>query len=859
MHGAGGRAPHVVAVAARRASASALADSLTGVGAKVFACTVAEAVTRAGALVDRVASGALVLGDDAEVVDAAPLLSVASARGVAVVWCGAEGADLPPGAIVARARALEPAFVGLVGAVRGGADGALASLSIRSPAGRRQPRAGSTRTPFVDGARQRLALSAEEVARLAALARDAFSLAELVVPGAAEALEVTELVVEPGADRLVAHARVGDVFVDVELDEEHAGEGPLEVAATLSRSTVTCRYTRGGASLSRVAPLSRGDVQVAPDALTARALRHALARRGAPGPSPVSVEGLARAGASARRAIEGYAARVAERPVELVLVHVPRFRNVLDELELPSLAAARLAAFCRGHGFRTAVVDLEATHGGDDLSCFTDDARVDAWLSGGDDPAIDAALERLGSQLDGPLADVAARGRRAVVGLSIVDYFGHFQANVAACLARRTKTRTSSVTVLGGERDQVDGDRALGAPGTFDYVVDGDGEVPLLGLLHLVAYDDRPASVIPGVWSRAGAGLVKNKLLRSHLNAMPRPDFDDVDLALYRRRPPAELVARLRADGLVGDEAVEPFAYLPYAFVKGCTAKCEFCSAKEWLDVQSPEKSADELQALSARHGVRDFVFLNNLVNVSPRLLERFCRRLIDDRAGLQWTDSCRPTGISRELASTMREAGCLLLNYGAESGSDKILAAMKKGLQSRDIVETLRATHAAGIVNRVNFIAGYFHETPDDVDLTIRLVESLAEEIDVIGCFQGFYLFPGMGVDEAAAGIRVRPGLDRLRSGQTTLAYDELGGLPWEEKRDVIDASRSRILAAMEGAGIRTLDKLNEHGLFWMSRRFDKATVTRYLLDAPPSPPEPRPNQAPLLPGGRRGRVELA
>jgi radical SAM superfamily enzyme YgiQ (UPF0313 family) len=59
-----------------------------------------------------------------------------------------------------------------------------------------------------------------------------------------------------------------------------------------------------------------------------------------------------------------------------------------------------------------------------------------------------------------------------------------------------------------------------------------------------------------------------------------------------------------------------------------------------------------------------------------------------------------------------MRESGCLLLNYGAESGSDKILTLMKKGLLSRDIVETLRNTHRARIINRVNFIAGYLHET---------------------------------------------------------------------------------------------------------------------------------------------------
>ena len=539
-----------------------------------------------------------------------------------------------------------------------------------------------------------------------------------------------------------------------------------------------------------------------------------------------------------------------------MLVHVPRYRNSYDELELPSLATARLAAFARGHGFVIRAIDLQILHGLDALEDFAQDEKVLAWLEGHDVPEMAFAVEKLWQFFGPDLLNAKQSGRRVFVGFSVIDYFGHFQMNIATCLARLVKTNTGFPTALGGERDQVDGDRALDVRNTFDYVVDGDGEIPLLGLLHLEAYRDRRAADIPGVWSRSGQTIVKNKLVRSHLDAMPRPDFDDVDLEQYLGKPTIELLDALTTAGFYHGEPIEPFAYLPYAFIKGCTAKCEFCSAKEWLDMQSPEKSVDELLAFGARYGVRDFMCLNNLVNPSPRLLERFCRRLVDSNANIQWTDSCRPTSISEELASLMRASGCLLLNYGAESGSDKILQSMKKGLASQDIVDTLRNTHRAGIINRVNFIAGYFHETEADVDATIRLVETLSDEIDIVGCFQGFYLFPGMGVDDEKARIVLRPGIDRLKTGQTTLAYDEMGGMRWEDKRDMIDAARNRILTRMHELCIRTLDKINEYDLFWMSRRYDKATVTRFLLELPRKPVV-RPNQAALPPGGQRGVVD--
>ncbi|MRG92847.1 B12-binding domain-containing radical SAM protein [Polyangium spumosum] len=864
----GKRQALLVAVAGKPESVPRVVSPLSRLAraAKIVPTTAAEVLRRAPDLVAKLGAegGCLVLGEDVpEDVARALVAAARSGRGAARIVAPAALAQAlsdtaSADVIDAGALVLEPMFLALVEEARRASMGALVGLFVRSPAGRRVRRAASTRTPFLDGARLSFVLSEDVLARITRLAAGPFALAEQVVPGASRALEVTEVVAQGGADRIVCHARVGEVVVEVDLDEEMQGEGPLEVEAVMRRGSLVCRWSKQGASLTRKAPLRDGPVRldVVPSPLEV-ATRHALAApRSADVPSPASLAGAEASVTAARASLERYATRGANRPLEMVLVHVPRYRNSYDELELPSLAAARLAAFTRGHGFLTRIFDLQIAHADDPLDCFTDDAAVDGWLAGAESPRVAAAAERMWDSFGPELVRAAESGRRALVGFSIVDYFGHFQMNIAASLARLVKERTGFPTVLGGERDQVDGDRALATPNTFDYVVDGDGEVPLLGLLHLEAYRDRRAADIPGVWSREGESVTKNKLIRSHLNAMPRPDFDDVPFELYRGKPTERLLAALARDGLYQGEPIEPFAYLPYGFVKGCTAKCEFCSAKEWLDVQSPEKTADELMALAERYGVRDFMFLNNLVNVSPRLLERLCRRLVDAKAGLQWTDSCRPTDISAELAALMRESGCLLLNYGAESGSDKILELMKKGLLARDIVETLRSTHRAGIINRVNFIAGYFHETTEDVDATIHLVETLAEEIDIVGCFQGFYLFPGMGVDPEKAGIVLRPAFDRLKTGQVTLAYDEIGGLKWEDKRDVIDASRNRILVRMEELGIRTLDKINEYDLFWMSRRYDKATVTKYLLEVPPRPVGRR-NQAPVAPGGQRGRVD--
>ncbi len=861
----GKRQSIVVTVAADNASAKALSAFLSPLGpsALIVPTTIADALLRAPALAARLQgkAGCIVLGDDISAGDVRTLVATMAPSNVRVVLAPGiasafrDSNDAYPYVIDAGARTLDPHFLFLRAETLRQSMGQVVGIAIRSPAGRRIPRPASTRNPFAPHNHIDFALADATKQRFGIWARDAFALLDSIHPGASSQLEITEWVDSPKAERLVCHAFLGnDLYVEMELDAEMQGEGPLEIEVIMRRGSLVCRWGKTQASLTRKAMLRDGPIFLdeVPSPIEI-AVRHALANTKTADPSSASIGALTAQRSAVESTITRYGKRTANRPIELLLVHIPRYRNSYDELELPSLATARLVAFARGHGFVTRVVDLQILHGQDPLEVFTDDEMVRGWLDGKNVPVITEALDKLWSAFGPDLLKAKESQRRVFVGFSIVDYFGHFQMNIATCLARLVKTKIGFPTVLGGERDQVDGDRALDTPETFDYVVDGDGEIPLLGLLHLEAYQDRRAIDIPGVWSRHGDTVTRNKLLRSHLNAMPRPDFDDVDLRQYLGKPTTELLEALTAAGLYNGENIEPFAYLPYGFVKGCTAKCEFCSAKEWLDIQSPEKSVDELMAYTEKYGVRDFMFLNNLVNPSPRLLEKFCQRLVDSKADIQWTDSCRPTDISAELALLMRASGCLLLNYGAESGSDKILELMKKGLVSKDIVDTLRNTHRAGIINRVNFIAGYFHETEEDVNATIGLVETLAEEIDIVGCFQGFYLFPGMGVDAADAGIVLRPGLDRLKTGQATLAYDEIDGMKWEQKRDMIDASRNRILGRMADLHIRTLDKINEYDLFWLSRRFDKATVTRFLLQVPRRPVGRR-NQAALLPGGQRG-----
>lgn len=526
------------------------------------------------------------------------------------------------------------------------------------------------------------------------------------------------------------------------------------------------------------------------------------------------------------------AARDLEGP-PLLLVKPPRHRGPYDTVTLAPLGLARLQAYARARGIPTRVVDLDALDLFDEgarLAPVADDARVEAWLGGGPDAAIEASVA---SWVDAIAVPPAA----PLVGLSVGDVYRRLHTNLSLVIARGLKARHGDAlrVVVGGDLEAIRPEVLARFERAVDWVAFGDGEALLVELWRGLRDRDRPLDGIAGLWHVDEGGSPTRARARVPFAERPPPDFDGVPMRAYRRGPSAALRALLAEDEpealarLGGD-----LLYLPYYAVSGCNAACVFCNWHRDLDVQDPKRAARELAALSDRHETECFYLLDPTLNLSRRFLSGFVDALLQTGRRLSWTDSARAHRIDADLARGMSEAGCVMLSFGVESGSDAVLARMKKGFTAAEAGEALEATHAAGILNRVNLIAGFFHERDEDVDATLGFLERHHHAIDVIGCFQGFYLFPGMGIDAEAMGVRLREDHDVLPLGQRTLTYDEVGGPTWPEKRRRIAESHARVAARLDALGVFRRDTIDEHDLFFLARLFpDKARRKRFLIES--------------------------
>jgi radical SAM superfamily enzyme YgiQ (UPF0313 family) len=142
------------------------------------------------------------------------------------------------------------------------------------------------------------------------------------------------------------------------------------------------------------------------------------------------------------------------------------------------------------------------------------------------------------------------------------------------------------------------------------------------------------------------------------------------------------------------------------------------------------------------------------------------CEQLAEHRAGdaLRWYAYCSPTPFPRELARLMREAGCVGVNFGTDSGDTGILGRLGREHRPEDVRACVRACHDEGLVVMLDLLLGAPGETPESVARSLDLVRETGAEC--AGVSLGVRLYPNTSLTrsirearaaECEAGLRGR------------------------------------------------------------------------------------------------------
>jgi anaerobic magnesium-protoporphyrin IX monomethyl ester cyclase len=142
----------------------------------------------------------------------------------------------------------------------------------------------------------------------------------------------------------------------------------------------------------------------------------------------------------------------------------------------------------------------------------------------------------------------------------------------------------------------------------------------------------------------------------------------------------------------------------------------------------------NELEELISRYGIKDVTFYDEIFALSRKNALKICEGIIEKKLDLTWAANARPQRLDAELLGTMKRAGCWRLLFGVESGSQKVLDIMKKGIKIDEIEEAVRLTRKFGIEAHGTFIFGTPGETFPEGLKTIRFARKLRLDYAAFG-----------------------------------------------------------------------------------------------------------------------------
>ena len=298
--------------------------------------------------------------------------------------------------------------------------------------------------------------------------------------------------------------------------------------------------------------------------------------------------------------------------------------------------------------------------------------------------------------------------------------------------ARRLKQAHPRVRIIfGGAHPSGDPAECL-QTGAVDYVVVGEGEIPLVKLLDALR-DGREPCGIPGVW-KIGDGVVTGGGAAEPppIDELPRPAYDMLNLErYYRLDSPWHFPKSPRAVQFITE--------------RGCPYQCSYCHeihTKKFRGMAA-ETVLDQMEWLVKEHGAGELMIVDDIFNFDLERAKEICRGVVRRglKVHLQFPNGVRGDRFDEELVALMKSAGTHYMAVAIETVSEKFQKLVRKNLKLGQARQTIDWARKYGIEVSGFFMIGFPGETVEEVRATLDFaVEAPLDSvfISIVAPFKG-------------------------------------------------------------------------------------------------------------------------
>ena len=286
-------------------------------------------------------------------------------------------------------------------------------------------------------------------------------------------------------------------------------------------------------------------------------------------------------------------------------------------------------------------------------------------------------------------------------------------------------------TVVGGYHISALPEQTLEEFPDIDIGVVGEGEETFSELLETVGKDSSPFDVPGLVFRNAGKIQMTDKRpVIANLDSLPLPAWD--------------LLPKLSKYYGSSAQRYKVFPAASLITSRGCPHQCTFCDRSVFGNRyrgHSADYVMEMIRTLRSQHGIRSVVFNDDLFIADRNRLVSICETMIREGMRLNWSCDGHVNHLDEDILRLMKRAGCWQLAIGIESGEEKILEDLNKGIGLEKIAETLDLVKQAGLKIKGFFVFGTPSETEQSLRKTIDFAKRLPlDEIQITA----FTPYPG-------------------------------------------------------------------------------------------------------------------
>ena len=372
----------------------------------------------------------------------------------------------------------------------------------------------------------------------------------------------------------------------------------------------------------------------------------------------------------------------------------------------------------------------------------------------------------------------------------------------AHSLATQIKKRFSIPIVIGGVHATALPKQTLEEFKNFDYLIQGEGEETFYKLITSLE-NKKNLSEVKGLVFRKKRKIVVNP-------PRPRPEnLDELPMPAWHLFPRSKKYQIVTA--------------------RGCPYHCVFCMSPYGKKIRerNPKNVIKEMKYVIENFNPEEYKFNDESFGFNKERAHKLLDLIIENNLGeIKKVASMRANYVDFKLLKHMRKAGFYMVDYGIESGDEKILKIIKKGVTLQQTEKAVKMTKKAGILVGGNFIIGHPYETKKTIWKTIRYAVKLNPAVVAFGIMVPY---PGTQVAEMAK---------RGEGGYSILSSD------WKDyNKELGNALELKSISRMQLETYQLIAYLSVYMLnfritdfikfCWQYRRAAKGFITHYIKNS--------------------------